>query len=208
MKDNDDSVTYTVDEVVGVFDSAERLEAGIDVLEESGFDRAALNVMAATTAVEQKLGDRFRRIEDIEDDPDVIRPLYVTRHEMAEGATAAIGVPIYIGAMAGLIGVAATGGALALAAAAAAAAGGLGGGLGILFVKHLGDRHAGMLERSLKRGGLILLARVASQEEARRAQDALRKLGATDVHQHRVARTWGADDIPLSHWNPDPFLIE
>jgi len=46
----------TIKEAVGVFHSAETLEAAIDDLDEHGFDRACINLLAGEKAVREKLG--------------------------------------------------------------------------------------------------------------------------------------------------------
>ncbi len=43
-------------EAVAVFDDAEALQAAIDELESSGFDRAEISLLAGAKSVEEKLG--------------------------------------------------------------------------------------------------------------------------------------------------------
>ena len=34
----------------------------------------------------------------------------------------------------------------------------------------------------------------------------LKEAGGENVHVHEIERSWGLEDIPLSDFNPDPFL--
>ena len=75
-------------EAVGVFDSAESLEAAIDELQSSGFDRVELSLLAGEHAVEAKLGHAYRRVQELEDEARVPRTAFVSTESRgdAEGA--------------------------------------------------------------------------------------------------------------------------
>ena len=62
----------TVREAVGVFDDAETMQAAIDELLSSGFDRAELSFVASEGAVREKLGHMYERVEEVEDTPEVV----------------------------------------------------------------------------------------------------------------------------------------
>jgi len=53
-----DAETNEIREAVGVFQTAPQLEAAIEELEENGFDRAEISLLASDDAVRQKLGHR------------------------------------------------------------------------------------------------------------------------------------------------------
>jgi hypothetical protein len=53
--------TPGVREAVGVFESAEKFQEAIDELMSSGFDRAEISLLASESAVEQKLGHKYKR---------------------------------------------------------------------------------------------------------------------------------------------------
>jgi len=52
-------------EVVGVFRSAEELEAAIDLLLSSGFDRAQLSLLASERAIAGKLNHHFGSVAEL-----------------------------------------------------------------------------------------------------------------------------------------------
>ena len=68
----------TIREAVGVFESPEKLQDAIDDLMSSGFDRAALSLLAGEKTVDQKLGHKYRKIAELENDPVVPRSCYVS----------------------------------------------------------------------------------------------------------------------------------
>jgi hypothetical protein len=59
----------TVREAVGVFNRPEDLQAAIDELLSSGFDRAELSLLASEHAEEEKLGHRYERVSALADEP-------------------------------------------------------------------------------------------------------------------------------------------
>ncbi len=61
-----EQATNTMREAVGVFQTAEQLEAAIDDLLSAGFDRAEVSLLAAEPAVEEKLGHKYRRPAELE----------------------------------------------------------------------------------------------------------------------------------------------
>lgn len=65
--------TPGVREAVGVFESAEKFQEAIDELISSGFDRAEISLLASESAVEQKLGDKYKKVSELEDGPTVAR---------------------------------------------------------------------------------------------------------------------------------------
>jgi hypothetical protein len=173
-----------VREAVGVFDTAEALQAAIDELQSSGFDRADISLMTSEHAVEEKLGHKYRKVTELEDDVEVPRTFYIAPEAIGEAQGALVGALFYVGAIgaAGLI--FATGGTMAAAIAGAAAAGGAGGVIGALLAKLIGEHHAHYVQEQLDRGGLLLWVRTWSPERETRAVDILKKHSGRDVHVH------------------------
>ena len=62
-------------EVVGVFHTAEDLEAAIEDLLKSGFDRAQLGLLASERAIEDKLKHRYRRVAELAEHSDALGEL-------------------------------------------------------------------------------------------------------------------------------------
>ncbi|MDX6751362.1 hypothetical protein SH611_16245 [Geminicoccaceae bacterium 1502E] len=205
--DDPSAIDYQVHEAVGVFTDPLALEDAIDALQSEGFDRAQINIMASRKAVERKLGHRLEDIREAEDDPRVPIGTFVSHHEVAEGQAALAAGLFYVGSFAATGAVVATGGGLAAIVAAAIAAGGVGGALGAWLARYLGRRHARTLAEHVKAGGLLLLVEVGDPPQERRALDILTRHGASDVHAHELTRSWGAEQVPLRRWQPDPFLF-
>jgi hypothetical protein len=197
---------YVVREVVGVFGSGETLESAVANLEAEGFRREDISVMASRKAVAESLDHRFEAIEKMEDDPRVPRAAFVAKTDLAAGEVAAVGIPLYIGATVGALAVVASGGALALAVAAAAAGGMTGGGLGGLAAHAIGEKHAKALQEHIAAGGLLLWVRTADRTREDEAIRILTASGGKHVHAHDIRRTWGAEDVPLHDWQPDPLI--
>ena len=64
-----DEKPATIREAVGVFASANDLQAAIDELLSSGFHRAELSLLASEEAVNERLGSGFANARAVEDDP-------------------------------------------------------------------------------------------------------------------------------------------
>jgi hypothetical protein len=197
---------YTVREVVAVFQNSDDLEAAIDKLASSGFARQNISVMAGHDVIADKLGHHFKQVKEIEDDAKVPEAYFVRDEEVSEAQAAAIGLPMYIGGAGGALAVAASGGALALAIAAATAGGLIGGGIGGVVAKALGDHHAKTIQSNLEAGGILLWVRVNDADEESKATQLLGESGGQDIHAHDIERTWGTKDVPLHDWQPDPLL--
>jgi hypothetical protein len=173
-------------EAVGVFDDGDSLQAAIDELQSSGFDRADLSLLAGEQTVEEKLGHMYEKVADLEDDPEVPRAVYVSTESRGDAEGSVIGALMYVGAVAAAGAVLATGGALAGAIAAAAVAGGTGGVIGSFLAKIIGDRHAHYLQEQLDHGGILLWVRTRDAAHEHRARTILEKHSAHDVHLHEI----------------------
>jgi len=114
---------------VRIFDGPDTLQEAIDELLTSGFDRAELGLLASETAVQEKLGHKYRKVSELEDEADVPSSAYVSTEAVGDAEGAVVGGLMYIGAGV-LMGPAAfAGGTLASIAGAAAVGGGIGGGI-------------------------------------------------------------------------------
>ena len=88
-----------VHEVVGIFHAAEDLQAAIDELLSSGFDRAELSLIAGEYAVEKKLGHAYRRAALMADDLTIPRTAYVSTEAIGDAQGGLIGGLVYVGAV-------------------------------------------------------------------------------------------------------------
>jgi outer membrane lipoprotein SlyB len=173
-------------EAVAVVDDAERMQAAIDDLLNHGFDQADISMLASEEAIEQKLGHLYTRVQDLEESEDVPRKEYVSTAARGDAQGGLIGGLMYVGALAAVGGVFASGGTLGVALASAAAAAGAGGAAGAALAKVIGDRHAKELQRQLDRGGLLLWVRTREPELETRAKEILRQHSGKDVHLHEL----------------------
>jgi hypothetical protein len=176
-----------VREAVGVFGNADELQAAIDELLSSGFDRSELSFLASESAVAQRLGSKYQKVRELEDDASVPRAAYVSPESIGDAEGGVIGGLMYIGAGVLMGPVAAAGGTLAAIAAAAAVGGGVGGMLGSLLARRIGTQSAQKIQEQLDHGGLLLWVRVWDPDHEKRAVDILSRHSGQDVHVHTFA---------------------
>jgi hypothetical protein len=181
--------TDAIREAVGYFESADTLQEAIDDLMSSGFDRAELSLLAGEHAVEDKLGHKYRKVAELEDDPKAARCCYVSAESVGDAKGGLIGAPLYVAATAAAGVILASGGTMAAAIIGAALAGGTGGLIGGVLAKLIGDRHAHHLQEQLEHGGLLLWVRTWNATDEQRAVDILNKHSGRDVHMHTIAAT-------------------
>lgn len=176
----------TVREAVGVFKSAEKLQAAIDDLLQSGFHRAELSLLASEQAVDEKLGHRYRKVSSFADDPLVPRAAYVSPEAIGGAEGGLIGVLMYVGAMAAAGAIVASGGTLTAVIVGAALTGGAGGLLGSILAKWVGENHAHHLQQQVDHGGLLLWVRTWTSSHEERAISILKKHSGEQVHIHAL----------------------
>ena len=179
--------TATIREAVGVFHDPDKLQEAIDELLSYGFDRAELSLLAGEHAVEEKLGHRYRKVAELEDDPGVPRTAYVSLESIADAEGGLIGGLMYIGAVVAGGAVVASGGTLAGAFLAAAMAGSAGGLFGSALAKLIDYHHADYLQGQLDKGGLVLWVHVRDPEHEQRAKRILERHSGEDVHVHDLS---------------------
>ncbi len=179
----------TIREAVAVFHDEQTMDAAIDDLEEHGFDRADISLMASEKAVEDKLGHRYQRVDEVADDPSTPRTVVVTPEERGAGEGGLIGGLAYIGAVAAAGAVVASGGTLLPAALAALGAGAGGGVLGGVLAHRLGERHARETAEHLQHGGLLLWVHCSDEQHEKTAVEVLSRYSNDPVRVHEVPWT-------------------
>ncbi len=180
----EDAQPSEIREAVGIFDTEETLQEAIDDLLSHGFDEAEISVLAPVTAVEEKLGHHFQRVEEIEDEPEILTKVYIPVETIGVAEGAAIGSLMYVGAFAGIL-LVASGGALA-AALAGLALGGSGTAIGIALARFMKQHHAEYIAEQLEKGGLLLWVRTWDQEDGEKALKLLSAHSGHDVHIHSL----------------------
>jgi hypothetical protein len=198
--------TVTVREAVAVFHHWENLEGAVDELLDHGFDRADISLLASEKSVADKLGHVYKRVADLEDEPNTPRMAFVGNDEVAEAKTFTIGGLGYVGAVAAIGVIVATGGTIAAVIGGALAAGGVGLGLGSLVARAIGRDTAKHLETQIARGGILLWARTHDAAHEQRALEILKKHSGGDVHLHDIVTGTEPQSDPLTGIEPDPFL--
>ena len=63
-------------EVVGVFSDADALETAANELLASGFERARISLLAGESAIVEKLGHKYEKVEELEDNLEIPRTIY------------------------------------------------------------------------------------------------------------------------------------
>ncbi len=173
-----------VREAVGVFQTEDALQAAIDDLLSHGFDRAEISLLARSDSVEKKLGHAYRKVAEVEDDVAAPRIAYVAEEDVGNAEGAVIGTLMYVGALAGLIPVVASGGALAAGLVALLIGGGSGAALGAALARIIGNEHAEYIADQVEHGGLALWVRTWNEGDEARATKILKAHSGKDVHLH------------------------
>jgi outer membrane lipoprotein SlyB len=173
-------------EAVGVFHKVEDLQAAIDELLSSGFDRAELSLLASEHAVDEKLGGVSSRNVDFEDDPSVPRGVYVSPEAIGAAEGGLVGGLAYVGSVATAGIIALAGGPLTAIILGAVVVGAAGGLLGTGLAELVGHRRAAYFQEQLDRGGLLLWVRTWDKPREKRAVEILAHHSGRDVHVHSV----------------------
>jgi len=172
-----------VTEAVAVFHDVSDLDAAVEALQSAGFKRADISLLASEEAVEKKLGHRYERVEELEDDPKAPRVAYRTRESVGETEDVIIGSMTYLPAVLAAGTVVASAGVVAAAVTGTAIAGAL---IGTVLARWLDKSHAEHLQEQLEHGGLLLWVRTHDQQQEQTALKVLLEHSGTDVHVHRL----------------------
>lgn len=177
----------TVREAVGVFHDAKSLQAAMDELQSSGFDRHEISVLASEEAIKEKLGHLYKRVKEAEDDPCAPRSIFVPLESIGEAEGALIGFPLYVAAATATALVVASGGTLLTAIMAATGAGAGGALLGNILADMVADHHADYISKQIEKGGILLWVCTRDKQHEKTALKILKTHSAGDVHVHDVA---------------------
>lgn len=174
-----------VSEAVGVFDDVAELDSAVEALRKAGFTKDAISLLAGQDTVEQKLGHRYQRVEELEDDPNAPRKAYRTRNDLGDNEDLVIGGLTYLPAVIAAGTVVASTGIVAAAVTGVAVAGAV---LGTVLGHFMDKSHAEWLQEQLDRGGLLLWVRTPDAEAEEKAITILREHSAHDVHVHKLPK--------------------
>jgi hypothetical protein len=141
--------------------------------------------------VREKLGDRFKSVSALADDPAVPRSAYISPEAIGDAQGGLIAALVYVGAAAAAGAMVASGGTLTAIITAVVLAGGTGGLLGSVLAKWLGDHHASYLQDQIDRGGLLLWVRTRRAADEQRAIEILKRHSGGEVHVHALPAVAG-----------------
>ncbi len=206
MNQSTTATPLSVREAVGVFHHWNNLQAAVDELMAHGFDRSEISLLAGEKTVEEKLGHVYEKVADLEDDANAPRVAFIGRDSLTEAKTFTVTGLGYLGAVAAIGAIVASGGTLAAVFAGAAAMGGGGLLLGSWLAKSIGRERAASIEKQINKGGLLLWVRTKDAEHEVRATEILNRHGADDIHVHDIVTEAEPAADPLANLQPDPFL--
>ena len=193
-----------VREAAGIFTSRDALDATVDALLESGFDRSDIAI-SSRQAARHKLGFDVPA-EEIPEIPNVPRRAFFGPEDVTLIAGMAVGIMMFAGAALGAFAVTVSGGSSAAAVLAALVGGSVVGSIGAWIVRRLRREHAPEIDSPDIVGELVLFVRVRSAAREGRALDILREHGAKAVRVHEIEIDKRLQDIPLSSLRVDPWL--
>ncbi len=173
-------------EAVGVLQDEPSLQAAVDELLISGFDRSDISVVAGRRSVERKLGAMHDNAADLEDELEAPQTVYVACDSRTEAKAAVVGGLAYVGAIGAIGWVVASGGTLAATIGGAAIAGRVGGLIGGVLAKLLHQHHAEHVDQQLARGGLVLWVLATELDRESRACQIMKRQAARDVHVRNI----------------------
>ena len=175
-------------EAVAIFHDVADLDKAVEALIEARFDKEDVSLLASEAAVEEKLGQRYERVEEMEDDPGAPRVAYRTLADFAENERTIANSLTYLPAMIAAGTVVASAGVVAAAVTGAAVGGAV---LSTILARWLDKTHADHLQEQLERGGLLLWVNAPTEERQEEAVRILKAQAASDVHVHDFADAKG-----------------
>ncbi|HEY3658488.1 MAG TPA: hypothetical protein VGL34_26255 [Steroidobacteraceae bacterium] len=196
-----------VREVTGVFHSHAALQAAVEALLLSGFDRADIDRVADPAAVRQRIGDIYVAAEELADVGRVARKPFFTQDDI--GTAVVVGSSLFgcaVALAAGFV-ILVSGGGEVVTGMVAVILGILAGGAAAVAIAHFlrRERRRG-LDSLMEARGLILWVRVHRPDQEELAQHILQKHGARAVRIHEIEIEKRPDEIPLGTLRPDPWL--
>ena len=174
-----------VPEAVGVFDDVESLQQAIYDLWIAGFSRFDTSLLAGDDAVKEKLGSRFWRASELEDDPKAPRTNFVSEEAIGELEGSIFGGFMFVGSVIAMTALLTPASTLAGSIAAAVIGGAPGGAIGGFLARRVGKQHSEYYENQLKHDGLLLWVRTSTPEKEALAIKIMQGASGRDVHIHQ-----------------------
>ena len=168
-------------EAVAIFDDVANLDAAVEALIKAGFHKDDISLLASEAAVEEKLGHRYQRVEELEDDPAAPRVVYRTLAEVADNERSITNSLTLLPAVIAAGTVVASAGVVAAVITGAAVSGAV---LSTVLAHWLDKSHADHLQEQLERGGLLVWVNVSTPARRDAALRILMDHATSDVHVH------------------------
>ncbi|MET4735094.1 hypothetical protein ABIE64_003839 [Thalassospira sp. MBR-102] len=181
------SILRTRNETVGVFHDLPALQKTAEDLEEAGFKHSDLSLLATERTIEDKLGHVYRKVEDIDNDPDMPPLAYTAPTPIGNAEGVLVGAPMYAAAFGAAGVMIAAGGPIAPTIAAIVGAGGIGAAAGGVVAAMIGKKYSGELQDELDDNGLLLWVQTPDDTTENRAKDILARHQAKLIGTHEVA---------------------
>jgi len=173
-------------EVVGVFNDADALEGAARELLAAGFERTRITLLAGENAIVQKLGHKYEKVEELEDNLEIPRTVYRSKETFDVSKSALLGSLASIGAVAAAGAIFASGGAMAVTLGSGLIGAEVGGFIGGVLGELVEQHHAKYLQEQLDHGGLLLWVRTVDGAEENTAKQILSRHSGRDVHAHAI----------------------
>jgi hypothetical protein len=199
--------TSKVREVAGMFRSCDSLQAAVDVLLLSGFDRSVLDLVGGVAQLRGALSKASISLEELASSRGVARGTPFTPEDIILVQAMVVGILGFLAAAGAAAIVMISGGDTLQAVIAAALSGCLGGAFsGYVFARHFKLKDVIILDDKLADDGVMLWVRVSSPDQEAKAKQILLAHGAEDIRIFEAEVVKTTEDIPWSRLRPDPFI--
>lgn len=176
--------TKNIREAVGVFENDQKLQAAIDDLSLSRFERYEISVLGSEDAIKEKFNIDSIDLKELADNPVTPRGTNIAPEEIEVAQRIIVGGGMLVGVVTAVI---AAGGVLLSKTIPAAIIGVAAGSvIGSVLAKLFGSAYAENLQKKIDKGGLILWVITSSKEKEGVACKILKKHGAKYVHVHDI----------------------
>jgi hypothetical protein len=171
-------------EIVGTFSNSEALEKAVAALESAGWDRAELSLLGPKHVLSPDKD--VPAPDNAADNPDAERAPVLAHDDVRQGRALMAGMAGTVGAFIAAGATILSGGTLLVAVIGSAALGGGAAAIVEAFGKHAEDKREKFAAEQLRKGGILLWARLDPPRSEATAREIFQRFGATDVHVHEI----------------------
>ena len=175
------------EEVVAIFHDEAVMEKALMTIEAAGIAPDDIALLASCATVREKLGQRFKSVAELEDEPNAPRVAFTPAGAENQYQHTLIGALSYVATGFGLILASSSG--LAPMLLTATSVGGAVASTGEALKWLVGHRQAQRYAEQLNCGGLLIWVRVNDVAQARSVMTTLKNHGGTEVHLRGAGKT-------------------